>query len=45
MYDGGFVIGPNENGLTIIIDKTGIYFMKDNDIFMVLKDCEVLQRE
>ena len=38
MHDGGFVIGPNENGYSIIIDKTGIYFMKDND-------CEVLQGE
>lgn len=45
MHDGGFVIGPNENGYSIIIDKTGIYFMKDNYIVTVLKDCEVLQGE
>lgn len=45
MYDVGFVIGPNENGLSIIIDNTGIYFMKDDDIVTLFKYCEVLQRE
>lgn len=45
MYDGGFVIGPNKNGLSIIIDNTGIYFMKDDDAIVVFKDCGVSQRE
>ena len=44
MYDCGFVIGPNENGLSIIIDNTGIYFMKD-DAIALLKNCGVSQRE
>ena len=44
MYDGGFVIGPNENGLLIIIDNTGIYFMKDYDAIAVFKNCGVSQR-
>ena len=35
MHDGGFVIGPNENGLSIIIDNTGIYFMKDDAIALL----------
>lgn len=44
MYDGGFVIGPNENGLSIIIDNTGVYFMKD-DAIAVFKNCGVPKRE
>ena len=45
MYDGGFAIGPNENGLSIIIDSTGIYFMKDDDAITVFKNCGVPKRE
>lgn len=45
MYDGGFVFGPNENGYSIIIDKTGICFMKDDGTIAVFKDCGVSQRE
>ena len=45
MYDGGFVIGPNENGYSIMIDNAGIYFMKDDGTIAVFEDCGVPQRE
>ena len=35
MHDGGFVIGPNENGCSIKIDKDCIYFMKDDAIALL----------
>lgn len=31
MYDG-FIIGPNENGLSIHIDNEHICFMKDGEV-------------
>ena len=45
MYDGGFVIGPNENGYSIVIDNVGICFMKDDDAIAVFKNCGVPKRE
>lgn len=31
MHDERIVVGPNENGYSIMIDNAGIYFMKYED--------------
>ena len=35
MHDERIVVGPNENGYSIMIDNTGIYFMKYDDDIVV----------